>query len=297
MKFKVYIIKKQQLIWAAIILVIVIVLAVVLVNLKSRKTFSIMDSPKTYHIDVDGDGKNDSIVVNIDSIGTGYTVDVITSDGKGYALEPDPIIKTLGNNTKWWPLNILAEDVNGDGVCDIILQSGDEKGPVLHIYKCSSTGIERIASGRYSIFGSLKHPSKDAKIVVLGNKMEDTIHFTFLQGESGSLSPYTSAPLAIGKEALSSLITFIEKEDVETSAVNAESKYVSKISKGQFLDGSFTEVKFTKYDIPTELTYILRTSTTIDEEQIGEFYKIKMLLTSYDEINPEYRISNITKLK
>lgn len=297
MKFKVYIVKKQQLIWAAVILIIAILLAIVLVKLKSRQTFCIMDSPKTYHIDVDGDGKNDSIVVNIDSIGTGYTVDVITGEGKGYALEPDPVIKTLGNNTKWWPLNILAEDVNGDGISDIVLQSGDEKGPILHIYKCSLEGIERIASGRYSIFGSLKHPSENSRIVVLGNKTEEKIHFTFLQGKSGSLSPYTSTPLAMGKETLSSLITFIEKEDVETSTVNAEGKYVSRISKGQFLDGSFTEVKFTKYDIPTELTYILRTSTIIDEEQIGEFYKIKMLLTKYDESSPEYKITNISKLK
>jgi hypothetical protein len=302
MKFKVFIVKKQQLIWAAVILILAIILAVFMISMKTKQTFTFMDSPQTQHIDVNGDGREDTIVINNDDLTNNLVVDVITSDGKGYSLEPDPIIKTLGCNSKAWPMNVVVNDINKDGKVEIVLQAGDENGPVLHIFKCDSQSVERIASGRYSIFGTLNPPDDNASVIILGSKNDDSIHFTFLQTKSGKLSPY-SAPTSLmtgkntmGKNTLSSLITFIEKDDVEASSINIESTYVSKFSKGNFLDCSFTDVKYTKYDIPSEFSYIMRTSADTEDDKVYELYKVKMQLTKYDEKDPEYKIVNVSKL-
>lgn len=297
MKFRVYIVKKQQLIWAAIILALVIIMALVLFSMKTKSTFTPINSTKTYHIDLDNDGRSDSIVISTDKETGEFAANVITKEGNGYFLEPDPTIKTLGYNTKWWPMNFMAEDINKDGNTEIVLQSGDKLGPILHIFRYNSGKIERLASGRYSIFGTLNPPGENSTIIVLGSKRNDAISFTFLQTKAGKMFPYVApTSLVLGKNTLSALLTFIEKNDVEASTINIENKYVSKISKGEFLDCSFSDVKYTKYNIPTEFSYIIRSTKLNGDDRTGEIYKIKMQLTKYDEKNPDYRITNISKL-
>lgn len=299
MKLKVYIIKKQQLIWAAIILAILIISAIVIISLRSKQTISILNSTNTIQADIDGNGKtDDSVIFKADESTGEYSVKVITSDGSEYTLEADPVIKTLGYYTSWWPVNVFVDDINKDGISEIVLQSSDKNGPILHIFRFNQENIERLASGRYSFFGTLKPPNEKNDIIVLGSNKTSGISLTYLQTKGGKLLPYAAPPsLILGKDTFASLINFMEKEDVETASINMENKLISKLPKGQFLDCSLTDIKYTKYNIPSECTYILRAGTGLDENKYTESYKIKMTLMKYDKASPEYRITHVDKIK
>lgn len=298
MKLKVYIIKKQQLIWAAIILAILIISAIVIISLRSKQTISILNSTNTIQADIDGNGKmDDSVIFKADEITGEYSVEVITSDGSGYTLEADPVIKTLGNYKSWWPVNVFVDDINKDGCSEIVLQSSDNNGPILHIFRYNPEKIERLASGRYSFFGTLKPPAEKNNIIILGSKKSSGISLTYLQTKGGKLLPYVaSTSLKLGKDTFASMLNYMERDDVEAANINMDNKLVSKLPKGEFLDCSITDIKYTKYNIPSECTYILRAGIGLDENKTAEFYKIKMTLTKYDEVSPEYKITQVDKI-
>lgn len=299
MKLKIYIIRKKQLIWAAIILAVIIIAAILLISLRTRQTISAISPTKnTIYADINNDGKNDSIVVNADVKTGKYTVDVISSDGNGYSLEPDSTIKSLGYYTSWWPIKVTVLDINNDKNSEIILQSADGSGPILHIFRCSDGRTERLASGRYSIFGTIKNIEDKSSIIVLGAKKGSNVQMTFLSTKSGKLTPHV-APTAftLGKDTLSSLITFIEKKDVEASNINIENKLTTKISKGSFLDARLLEARYTKYNIPSECIYVLRTNKSENGDKETVTYKVRLSLTKFDNQKPEYRITQLDIVK
>jgi hypothetical protein len=298
MKLKIFVIKKQQLLWAAVIIAIVIISAILLIGFGTQNTINTIGTNNLIQVDVDNDGKNDSIVINADE-GTGaYTVNVIFKDGKSCTLDADPTIKTLGYYKKWWHMNVDVKDINNDGLNEIILQSSDDNGPVLHIFRYNNGNMERMASGRYSIYGVTKLPDDKKEVIVLGTRRNNDIIMKYFTVNSGKLVPYTApTSLNLGKETLYSLLSFVEKEDMEASNINMDSKYVSRIHKGTYTDCSLYEAKYTKYNIPTECVYILRTCTNVEDEKSAMNYKIKMQLTKYDAEKPEYRITSIDEFK
>lgn len=294
MKLRVYIIKKQQLIWAAVVLAIILVAAILMITLRTKQTISTLGPATNVNADVNGDGKMDSIVVKADDKTQQYSVEVVTSDGNGYSLEPDPVIKSLGYNVNWWPMYVDAKDLDNDGSSEVILQSADGNGPILHIFKHNADKMERLASGRYSIFGTMKNSEHSDGIVVLGARKGDSIQLTYLASKSGRLIPYSvPTSLNLGKDTLSSFVSLVEKNDVEAASVNMESKFASTVSKGSFLDATLVGVKYKKYDVPVECTYNIRTTTDENTEKAVLSYKVKMSLTKYDSKNPEYRITNV----
>ncbi|SKA83633.1 hypothetical protein SAMN05443428_105128 [Caloramator quimbayensis] len=299
MKLKVYIFKKKQLISAAIILIILIIAAVLLISYKTRQTLNTLNPSKnTIYADVNNDGKNDSIIVNVDEKTGKYVVDVISSDGNGYSLEPDSTIKSLGYYSNYWPMKVSILDVNSDKNSEIILQSSDEKGPIIHIFRCIDGKAEKLASGRYSIFGLIKSPEDKSNIIALGNNKNSSIEFKFLAAKSGKLSPQiVPTAFTLGRDTLSSLITFIQKEEIETCNVNIENKLISKITKGSFLDARLIEAKYTKYNIPSECIYVIRTANSLNGEKETLTYKARFSLMKYDNKNPEYRITQLDKIK
>ncbi|MCX7883612.1 MAG: hypothetical protein N2448_01045 [Caloramator sp.] len=295
MKLKVYIFKRKQLILAAIILVILIIAAVLLISYKTRQTLNTINPTKnTIYADINNDGKNDSIIINVDEKTGEYIVDVISSDGNGYSLEADSTIKSLGYYSNYWPLKVSILDINNDKNSEIILQSSDKKGPILHIFKCLNGKSEKLASGRYSIFGMLKSPEDKSNIIALGNIKNNNIDLKFLTTKSGKLSPQiVPTAFTLGKDTLSSLITFIQKEEIETCNLNIENKLVSKIYKGSFLDARLIDAKYTKYNIPSECIYILRTSNSLNRKKESITYKARFSLIRYDNKNPDYRITQL----
>lgn len=294
MKFKVYIIKKQQLIWAAVVLAIILLSAILMITLRTRQTIDTMASAHTLKADINGDGKMDAIVVRSDDKTEKYSVDVVASDGNGYALEADPVIKSLGYNVSWWPMYVDAKDLDKDGASEVILQSADGNGPILHIFKYNNGKIERMASGRYSIFGTIKSPKDDSGIIVLGYKKGDDVNLTYLTNSSGRLTPHKAdVSFNLASNTLSSFVSYIDKKDVEAANVNMESKFASTVSKGSFLDAALVSAKYKKYDIPVECIYQVRTNSGESNDKNIITYKVKMTLTEYNDTNPDYKITNI----
>lgn len=301
MKLKVYIIRKKQIIWAAIILGILIIAAIIAISLRTKSTMGeIGNTGKTQTIraDINNDGKFDTIIAKTDDKTGKINVDVSCSDGNGYALEPDPSIKTLGYYNGSWPINVSINDIDGDKNAEIILQSSDGKGPVLHIFSYRGNKLERLTAGRHSTYGLLKNPKDSNQTLVLGSLSNDKLQLSYFNVKFGKLSTQVvPTALTLGKDTLNSLISYVDQKDVETFSSSVDNKMSSKISKGSYLDSKIFEAKYTNYNIPSEYTYILRTNTS--ENNVKEYaaYKVKVSLEKYDAKNPKYKITSIEKIK
>ncbi|KRQ88062.1 hypothetical protein ABG79_00229 [Caloramator mitchellensis] len=297
MKLKIYVVKKQQIIWGFVILAIIIVAAIVLLMMKTKQTINTFNQPNTYYTDLNNDGKTDSIFVSTDEKTSAYTVTVQTDEKKTFTLEPDSTIKSLGFFNTNWPMNLTCKDLDNDKTQEIIIQSSDEKGPILHVYKVYEDKIAKIMSGRYSIFGMIK--SKDLEpIVVVGRKDRENLSYQYFTLNSNGPIPYVMpTSMNLGKLALNSLISYMETQEAETSNIEANNKILEVISKGKFLDGNLHEVKYDKYDVPSECTYMIRTE---EETEIGletTIYQVRLGLQKYDSKNPQYKILSVNKIK
>lgn len=298
MKLKIYVVKKQKIIWAAVILAIIIISAILIITIKTTQTFNFLNLSNSYKADINNDGKIDSVIAKVNSKTQEYTINVICSDENGYNLEPDPVIKSFGYNTSKSPINITFNDINNDGSQEIFLQSSDTSGPILHVFKYTQNKIERIASGRYSMYGLIKDPSDDSQVLVLCSKNNSDIHLTYLKATSDKLTPYVAQEsLTLGTNALSTVINYIEQKDISAFNLNIDSKIESKLTEGTLIDGIIKSTKYSLYDIPSECTYILRTDSSNNGESQVINYKIILSLSKYDPINPKYNILSIDKVK
>ncbi|SEG12174.1 hypothetical protein SAMN05660865_01797 [Caloramator fervidus] len=295
MKLKIYVVKKQQIIWGLIILAAIILAAIVLIFMKTKQTINTFNQPNTYYTDLNNNGKTDCILVTTNEKTGEYNVSVRLDEKKTLGLEPDTTIKTLGFFNKNWPMNINFVDIDKDKNLEIILQASDSKGPILHVYKLKDQQIAKLLSGRYSIFGLIN--TKDFEpVLVIGNKTKDDIRFNYLTFNSTGPIPYIMpTSMNLGKNSINSLLGYIETQEVE--AANINQKHLDIISKGKFLDGTISEIRYDKYDVPTQCTYLIR---TLEETPIGNensIYKVTLGLTKYDSRNPQYKILSIIKIK
>lgn len=298
MKLKVYIIKRKQLIWAAIILVALIIAAILAISLRAQGTLNTMGSTQTTRADINNDGKFDTVLVKADEKTGKYSVDISCSDGNGYSLEADPSVKTLGYYTNWWPMNVSIHDINGDNKAEVVLQASDGKNPILHIFSYRDNKMERIAAGKYSTFGFLKNPKDNSQTLILGAKKNNSIELSYFNAKTDKLAPQiSSASMTLGKDTLNSLVGFLEKKEVETFSSSKNGSLENKIAKGNYLDSVIYDAKYTSYNIPSEYTYILRTSPMENNQREYAAYKVKVSLEKYDSKNPQYKITNIEKIK
>lgn len=299
MKLKVLVLKKQQLIWAIVIVAVIIASILLIISIRNNDRPSTVSSQNKYTADLNNDGTDDSIVLYTDDETGEYRVSIVLSNGKTLTLEPDPTIKSLGYYKEWWSMSVSVKDVNKDNVEEVILQSSDDSGPILHIfsYDTSTDTMKRLTSGRYSMYGTVEEPSTDRPVLVLGYKIGEEMKLTYLDTSGGRLSPYnSSSSLTLGKDAIESVFALVENKDVEASTINIDSKYASKLSKGEYLDCCLYEARYTKYEVPSECTYIMRTAVTYNEFKDCMMYKIKMSLDSYENKVPVYRISSVSVL-
>lgn len=299
MKLKVLVLKKQQLIWVIVIVAVIIASILLFISIRNNDRPSTVSSQNKYTADLNNDGKDDSIVLYTDEETGEYTVNIVLGNGKEFTLEPDPTIKSLGYCKEWWNMSVSVKDVNDDNVDEVILQSADDSGPILHIfrYDSSTDTMKRLTSGRYSMYGTLEEPSIGHPVIVLGYKIGEEMKLTYLDASGGKLSPYTSSSeLTLGKDALASVLALVENKDVEASTINIDSKYANKFVKGEYLDCCLYDAKYTKYEVPSECTYIMRTAANYDEFKECMVYKIKMALDSYENKVPIYRISSVSVL-
>jgi hypothetical protein len=297
MKLKIYILKKKQLIWTAVILTLLIVSAILIISIRTTQTINFLTLPNSFKADINNDGKIDTVIAKIDDATKKYSINVICSDDNGYILEPDPVIKCFGNSDGKVPINITFKDINNDGKEEIFIQSSDDRGPILHIFKYGLNGIERIASGRYSMYGVVNNPTSNETMLVLLSDQNNKIKLTYFNSDADTLTPCSSKfSLNLGANVISSVVNFIEKKDVETVSLNIDKKMESKLVKGTLIDGIISDVKFVNYDYPSQCTYTLRTSTMDNSKPVFTDYKILLSLNDNSSTNPSYSISDIQKL-
>jgi hypothetical protein len=297
MKLKIYILKKKQLIWTAIILALLIVSAILVISIKASQTINFLTLPNSFKADINNDGKVDTIIAKVDDKTKKYSINVICSDDTGYILEPDPVIKCFGDTTGNVPINITFKDINNDGNEEIFIQASDNRGPILHIFKYAHNKIERIASGRYSMYGLINNPNSGQNMLVLLSENNNNIKLTYFNSDSEALTPCISNPsMNLGINTISSVVNFIETQDVQAVNLNIDKKLEAKLLRGTLIDGIISDVAFENYAFPSQCTYTLRTSSPDNVSPKSAEYKILLTLNDDASTNPSYSISDIQKI-
>lgn len=105
---------------------------------------------KTIIIDTDGDGRKDTITVNIDEPKKEYSIEIIGNNRKRFVLSPDMKSETLGTYIPWWPLQMTIADINMDKIPEIIIQisKSDDISP-LYIFRWNGRNYQNILSGSF----------------------------------------------------------------------------------------------------------------------------------------------------
>ena len=289
MKLKVYILKKSQIITALIISFILLLSIILLIAFKSKETIKNVTPVKTVYCDVDGDKKLDTLYIQSNSKGD-YNITLKTKKGDGFILEPDPLLKTFGENIKNWPIYIECKDINNDDKQEIIIQGSKDNKPVLHIYSYNDieNKIFKVASGEYNIFASTIHNKKP--VIMLGKSGEkiETFYYTY----NGDLEKFNNN-IDFASQTLISLCTFINEDEIEV--INTTPSTLSNIEKGNFLDAILIDIKY-KDDIPFEILYQVR-SLAYGDSTTPSLYEVKMSPISYKNYNLDYKITDVSKIK
>jgi hypothetical protein len=294
---KIYILKKKQLIWAAIVLAIIIVSAIIVISIRATQTINFLSMPNSFKADVNNDGKVDTVIAKLDETTNKYSINVVCSDDTGYVLEPDPVIKSFGDNISKTPINITFKDINGDDKEEIFIQSSDEQGPILHIYKYTRNKIVRIASGRYSMYGLINNTNNDNNMLVLLSNLNGKMKLTYLNSNSDGLIPCVSkVEMNLGINAISSVINFIEQRDVETINLNSSKNIKSTLLKGTLIDGILNDVTISDNKLPELCTYVIRTTSDNSNSSENSTYRISLMLSNSSISNQSYSVENISKI-
>lgn len=295
MKLKIYILKKKQLIWAALVIAIIIVSAIIVISIRATQTINFLSLPNSFKADINNDGKVDTVLAKLDEATHQYTISVVCSDETGYNLEPDPVIKSFGDSKT--PINITFKDINGDGKEEIFIQSSDEHGPILSVYKYTMNKIDRIASGRYSMYGLIKNSNDNSNMLVLLSNQNEKIKLTYLNSSSDNLIPCISnANMNLGASTISSVINYIEQRDVEAINLDISTDIKSKLQKGTLMDGIISDVAVNSNELPSQCTYIIRTSSDDSNNPAYSKYKISLALNNNSLSDQSYTIEDITKI-
>lgn len=297
MKLKIYVLKKRQLIWTAVVLAIVIISIILFISIRATHTISFLNLPNSYKADINNDGKIDTVVTKVDDKTKLYSVSVICSDDTNYNLEPDPVIKSFGNTKGKAPINITFKDVNRDGKEEIFVQASDEHGPIINIFKYTSKNIERIASGRYSMYGIINDPYRENNVLVLTAQHNNIINPTYLEANNEKLSPCKyDETMNLGVGTITDVINLIQEKDVATGNFNIANSFKAELLRGTLLDGIINNVKFSTDNIPVECTYLLRTVSNDTGKKLYTNYKITLALKNSDDSSPTYEINAVKKM-
>jgi hypothetical protein len=66
-----------------------------------------------------------------------------------------------------------------DKNAEIVLQSSDGKGPILHIFSYKENKIERLTAGRYSTYGLVKNPKDLNQTLILGTMTNNKLQLSY----------------------------------------------------------------------------------------------------------------------
>lgn len=299
MKLKIYVIKKKQLIWAAIIIALILIAAIVIATRGTNDTINNIGLQHTIKDDLNNDGKIDNILINVDKDTNEYRVSIAMSDGKGYVLEADKSLKTLGYYSPEWPMHVTVDDIDGDKLKEIVIQSSDKKGPMIGIYKLNEDKFEKMASGRYQVYGLVKHPAASNNMVVLGSMNKTGMQYNLFIAKSGKLTPVLSTlnNMSLGRDTLASFVNFVEKKEVETFNQIMDNKLTSSVQNGSFNDAKISEIKYNKNGMPSEITYVVRTNVASNNSNESLVYKLTMSLSKVEDKLPKYTITDLNIIK
>jgi hypothetical protein len=112
-------------------------------------TSSTVKSYKTIHIDTNGNGKKDTMNINIDYNKKEYSIEIINDNGKRYSLSPTQDT-AIGPFIPWWPLQITVSDVNLDRMPEILAQmSAATHEQPSYIFRWNGKEYANVLSGKW----------------------------------------------------------------------------------------------------------------------------------------------------
>lgn len=151
--FRFIVIKKKNILYLfSCVIVLLLFSFYYLMENKSQNTFSNVNVSEETSIDLNGDGKKETLEINKDN--STYIVKVKT-DSKEYVLQPSDNSKILGECSPNWPLQITTLDLSRDRIPEIIVRTSKNNKPINYIFTWTKEDFFNIYTSSNNLFGIL----------------------------------------------------------------------------------------------------------------------------------------------
>lgn len=132
---------------------IVLYSGIMMVQKKGPTIFTMSSTIRTYkslNLDTDGNGRKDTINIEINEERKEYRIEIINDNNKKFILMSEPKVQTIGPYLPWWPLQITVADINMDKIPEIITQvSKSNYTHPLYIFRWNGKEYVKILSGTF----------------------------------------------------------------------------------------------------------------------------------------------------
>lgn len=278
MFFKIFIKKKSLLVVTIIILSSIFTISAFLFkeiyllnnNSQSIETFASTNQGENFFVDLNGDGKKDSIYISSSNSSNQYIISC-TVNNQNYSLEVKSPLNTLGAFNKYWPITISFIDISRDKIPELIIQSSENDIAITHIFKWTGDGFKDLYCSTNEIFGVIdSNNNKSPKFFSFSiNNSDGTIQKYMLTNNNIKNISYEKIEIP----AYNSIISFIDIVTLPYNLYNLPDIFSDKIpynlihkldalNKGNFYyvfqDGFFKDINWDSKGNISEVNWRVR---------------------------------------
>ncbi len=315
MKFNVLFIKKRNIIYIFLFLIIFLLFIVYLKTSATKDTFTtsyFASEANTYKLDLTGDGKEDALNIITNNEGN-YSI-IINSNKNSIPLEPAEKLNSFGASLEYWPPLLNFVDINRDNIPEIFYQSGNsDNKSIQHIFYFNDTDFNNLLSQYSNILGILDISNNKTPKIISGLISKDNINFSNYVYINKSLSPFTYNKEPSIKDSITqfiSVVTNTDKENFQKYLENNISENINQKSLNTlecissndnayiFENGFFKDLKSNKDGIPCEIefTCMFRQQSQYNNDEFVYCIYTLIFKNEHPEDNDLYELVSISKL-
>lgn len=150
---KLFLISKKRLLKFSVCIIFFVIIFLIIIPkvfFKSTNVFKQIDIDKSNEIDLNGDGKKDTLTV----ISKNGTTDIeIVLDNNTYNLSKLCKDSTLSSDSPWWPLSVYVKKLSRNTYPQIIVQGNKNNKSITYVFTWKNDSFINILTTDKNIFG------------------------------------------------------------------------------------------------------------------------------------------------